>query len=61
MNIKMIPFDFVCHKYTQILRKNSPTFDKQNINMIVQFLFLLFKKSKTFWDSPRTFIILSKL
>ena len=36
-----------------MFRKDSPTF-LQNINMIVRQVFLLFKKSTTFWDNPRT-------
>ena len=36
-----------------MLKKDSPIF-LQNINMIARQLFLLFKKSTTFWDNPRT-------
>ena len=35
-----------------MLKKDSPIF-LQNINMIARQLFLLFKKSTTFWDNPR--------
>ena len=35
-----------------MLEKDSPIF-LQNINMIGRQLFLLFKKSTTFWDNPR--------
>ena len=37
-----------------MLKKDSPIF-LQNINMISGQLFLLFKKSTTFWDNPRTY------
>ena len=36
-----------------MLKKDGPIF-LQNINMIACQLFLLFKKSTTFWDNPRT-------
>ena len=36
-----------------MLKKDGPIF-LQNINMIARQLFLLFKKSTTFWDNPRT-------
>ena len=48
MNIKMILFDFVTLKMFKI---DSPIF-LQKINMLVLQLFLLFKKSTTFWDNP---------
>ena len=35
-----------------MLKKDSPIV-LQNINMIARQLFLLFKKSTTFWDNPR--------
>ena len=38
-----------------MLKTDSPIF-LQNMNMIARQLFLLFKKSKTFWDNPRKFI-----
>ena len=60
MNIKMIRFDFVCPHYTKNVEKDSPIF-LQNINMIARQLFLLFKKSTTFWDNPRTYIFLDYL
>ena len=50
MNIKMIPFDFDCHKYTQSV-KNSSIF-LQNMNMIGGQPFFLFKNATTFWDNP---------
>ena len=30
----------------------------QNINMLARQLFLLFKKSTTFWDNPRSILVL---
>ena len=36
----------------KVLKKDSPIF-LQNINIIVRQLFMLFKKSTTFWDNPR--------
>ena len=36
-----------------MLKKDSPIV-LQNISMIARQLFLLFKKSTTFWDNPRT-------
>ena len=35
-----------------MLKIDSPIF-LQNINMLARQLFLLFKKSTTFWDNPR--------
>ena len=52
MHIKMISFDFFVINKLEMLKKESPIF-LQNINMIACQLFLLFKKSTTFWDNPR--------
>ena len=38
-----------------MFEKDSPIV-LQNINMIVRQLFLLFKKSTTFWDNPRIYV-----
>ena len=54
MTIKMIPFDFGCHLYTQNVKIYSSIF-LQNINMLTRQLFLLFEKSTTFWDNPRMY------
>ena len=40
----------------KMLTKDSPIF-LQNINKIGRQLFLLFKKSTTFWDNPRSSFI----
>ena len=37
-----------------MLKTDSPIF-LQNMNMIARQLFLLFKKSTTFWDNPRIY------
>ena len=52
MNIKMIPINSLSIYTLKMFKKDSPIF-LQNINMIVRQLFLLFKKSTTFWDNPR--------
>ena len=39
---------------------DSPIF-LQNINMLARQLFLLFKKSTTFWDNPRISILLIEI
>ena len=52
MAIKIIPFDFGCHLYTQNVKIDSSIF-LQNIKMLMRQLFLLFEKSTTFWDNPR--------
>ena len=52
MNIKIIPFGFVCHNTLKMLKTDSPII-LQNMKMIARQLFLLFKKSTTFWDNPR--------
>ena len=49
MNINIIPFDFVCQKYTQNVKKDSPIF-LQIINIVARQLFL----TTTFWDNSRT-------
>ena len=53
MNINNISSNFVSINTLKMLKKDSPIF-LQNINMIAHQLFLLFKKSTTFWDNPRT-------
>ena len=40
------------HSVNVALKIDSPIF-VQNINMLSRELFLLFKKSTTFWDNPR--------
>ena len=52
MNIKIIPVIFLSINTLKMLKKDSPIV-LQNINMIARQLFLLFKKSTTFWDNPR--------
>ena len=52
MNIKNISSIFLSINTLKMLKKDSPIF-LQNINMIARQLFLLFKKSTTFWDNPR--------
>ena len=53
MNLKLISFDIFGLNTLKMFKKDSPIF-LQNINMIARQLFLLFKKSTTFWDNPRT-------
>ena len=53
MNIKINPIIFLLINTLKMLKKDSPIV-LQNINMIARQLFLLFKKSTTFWDNPRT-------
>ena len=55
MNIKIISINFLSINALKMLKKDSPVF-LQNINMIARQLFLLFKKSTTFWDNPRTYM-----
>ena len=59
MNIKMIPFDFVCHSTHKMLKTDRPIF-LQNMNMIGRQFFLQFKKSTTFWDNPRMRTVVSR-
>ena len=54
LSLKIIPFCFVCHEYTQNVTKKSPIL-LQNMKMFDRQIFLLFKKSTTFWDNPRIF------
>ena len=57
MNIKIILLIFLSINTLKMLKKDSPIV-LQNINMIVRQLFLLFKKSTTFWDNPRIILLL---
>ena len=52
MNIKIIPINFLSINTLKMLQKDSPIV-LHNINMIARQLFLLFKKSTTFWDNTR--------
>ena len=52
MTIKLVPFDFFVINALKTLKIDSQIF-LQNINMLSRKLFLLFKKSTTFWDNPR--------
>ena len=53
MNIKMISFLILFGINTlKMFKIDGPIF-LQNINMLARQLFLLFKKSTTFWDNPR--------
>ena len=52
MNIKIFLLISLSIITLKMLKKDSPIF-LQNINMLVCQLFLLFKKSTTFWDNPR--------
>ena len=54
MNIKKILLIFLSINTLKMLKKDSPIF-LQNINMIAYQLFMLFKKSTTFWDNPRIY------
>ena len=56
MKIKINPINFLSINTLKMLKTDSPIV-LQNINMIARRLFLLFKKSTTFWDNPRTFTI----
>ena len=52
MTIKIIPFDCFVFNTLKMFKIDSPIF-LQNINLLSRLLFLLFKKSMTFWDNPR--------
>ena len=52
MTIKIVLFDFFVVNKLKMLKIGSPIF-LRNINMLSRKLFLLFKKSTTFWDNPR--------
>ena len=56
MNIKKILLILFVISTLKMLKTNSPIF-LQNMKMIGRQLFLLFKKSTTFWDNPRTAIM----
>ena len=56
MNIKIIHIIFLSINTLEMLKKDSPIV-LQNINMFTRQLFLLFKKSTTFWDNPRTIYV----
>ena len=58
MNIKKILLIFLSINTLKMLKKDSPIF-LQNINMIAFQLFMLFKKSTTFWDNPRSYNIIT--
>ena len=61
MTIKIFPFDFFVINHTlKMLKRASPIF-LQNINMLSRYLFLLFKKSITFWDNPLKLYFIKKL
>ena len=52
MNIKIFLLILFVKDTLKMFKKDSPMF-LQNINMMSRQLFLLFKKSTTFWDNPR--------
>ena len=57
MNIKMIILILFVINTLKMFKIVNPIF-LQNINMLARQLFLLFKKSTTFWDSPRIWPLL---